>query len=213
MTLGALALVWGFVIWQWGDPFTAIYTRYQQRELGSQLAAVETRYSASTRAASGTAAGPDTSKAAGALVRRDARRLRDETATGNALGRIRISRLGLDMVFVDGTDSGSLTKGPGFDQRTHLPGEGQLVYIAGHRTTYAAPFAHIDRLRNGDRVDLEMPYGTFAYRVVSHVIVAGTDIGRLRSRGREEVALQACHPRFSARERYIVYAQPISGTS
>ena len=113
------------------------------------------------------------------------------------------------MILVDGTDSGSLMKGPGFDQRTRLPGEGQLVYIAGHRTTYGAPFAHIDRLREGDRVVLEMPYGTFAYRVVSHVIVPATDIARLRSRGREEVALQACHPRFSARERYIVYARPI----
>jgi LPXTG-site transpeptidase (sortase) family protein len=89
-----------------------------------------------------------------------------------------------------------------------MPGEGELVYIAGHRTTYGAPFAHIDRLRPGDRVRLEMPYGTFGYRVTRSVIVPADDIGRLRSQGREQVALQACHPRFSASHRLIVYAVP-----
>ena len=56
-----------------------------------------------------------------------------------------------------------------------------------------------------------MPYGDYVYRVTSWVIVPANDVARLRSRGREEVALQACHPRFSARQRYIVYARPVSG--
>jgi sortase A len=116
------------------------------------------------------------------------------------------------MVMVNGTSSGTLKTGPGRDPRTYMPGEGELVYVAGHRTTYGAPFAHIDRLEPGDRVVLRMPYATAVYRVTSHVIVPADDVARLKSAGKELVALQACHPRFSASQRYIVYARPVSIT-
>jgi sortase A len=111
------------------------------------------------------------------------------------------------MILVNGTDHDSLTKGPGRDRRTYMPGEGQLVYIAGHRTTYLAPFAHIERLRSGNSVTLEMPYGTFLYRVFKHEIVDANDLAVLRSNGHDVVALQACHPRFFASQRYIAYAR------
>ena len=113
------------------------------------------------------------------------------------------------MTLVNGTDRDTLMKGPARDRRTFMPGEGQLVYIAGHRTTYAAPSSHIDALRPGDRVTLDLPYATFVYRITGHVIVAADDIGRLRSRGYEQLALQACHPRFFATHRYIAYAKPL----
>ena len=106
-----------------------------------------------------------------------------------------------------GTDHDSLTKGPGWDRSTFLPGESQLVYIAGHRTTYSAPFAHIDSLRPGDLVTIEVPYGTFTYAVRSHRVVPADDLSQLESHGREVVALQACHPRFFATHRYIAYAR------
>ncbi|TML56397.1 MAG: class E sortase [Actinobacteria bacterium] len=108
---------------------------------------------------------------------------------------------------VTGTDHDSLTKGPGWDMRTYLPGAGELIYIAGHRTTYLAPFAHIENIRVGDFVIIQVPYGTFQYRVFRHVVVPSTDLGVLRSHGREVVELQACHPRFFATHRYIVYAR------
>jgi len=111
------------------------------------------------------------------------------------------------MVVVDGTDHDSLTKGPGLDRRTYMPGEGQLVYIAGHRTTYLAPFAHIERMKAGDPISLEVPYGTFRYRVFTHRIVRSDDLAVLESHGREIVELQACHPRFFASQRYIVFAR------
>ncbi|WP_114796154.1 sortase [Gaiella occulta] len=208
MALGLLALVWGFVVWRFGDPVTGLYTRWQQRQLQTELSQVQRRYAAPAPAAGAASASADPAAAAAAM-RRQARRLRSETGRGEALGRIRVSRIGLDMIVVNGTDRDSLVRGPGVDPRTHLPGEGQLVYIAGHRTTYGAPFAQIDRLRPGDRIELDMPYGKFVYRVSSHVIVPADDLDRLRSRGREEVALQACYPRFSARQRYIVYATPV----
>jgi len=115
----------------------------------------------------------------------------------------------VNMILVNGTDHDTLKKGPGRDQRTFMPGENRLVYIAGHRTTYLAPFSHIDSLRTGDRVTLEVPYGTFIYSVTRHRIVKSTDLSVLRSPRYEVVELQACHPRFFASHRYIAYARLI----
>src|SRR5207253_10140358 len=109
----------------------------------------------------------------------EAARYRRTLKVGQALGRIRVPRLGLNMVVVTGTDESSLEKGPGWYTGTRLPGEGQLVYIAGHRTTYLAPFAHIDSLRRGDSVTLELPYATFVYRVTGHKVVRSDDIAQL----------------------------------
>jgi LPXTG-site transpeptidase (sortase) family protein len=113
------------------------------------------------------------------------------------------------MVVVNGTDHDTLRKGPGRDLRTFMPGENRLIYIAGHRTTYLAPFSHIDSLRRGDRVTIEVPYGTFIYSVTRHRIVVATDLSVLRSPRHELLELQACHPRFFASHRYIAYARLI----
>jgi sortase A len=94
-----------------------------------------------------------------------------------------------------------------------MPGERELVYVAGHRTTYGAPFSDIDDLRAGDRVIVEVPYGTFEYRVTRHRIVDEHELSVLRTKHREELALQACHPRFFASHRYIVYASPVRATA
>ena len=210
LVIGVLALVWAGVIWRWGDPATGLYTRWQQRQLDQQLAVVQERFRPRPlpAAASQRPVAPAEQRAA---ANRAARRLSAAATAGDPVGRIRVKRLGLDMVVVKGTDHDSLKRGPGIDKRTALPGQGRLVYVAGHRTTYGAPFAHIDRMRRGDLIELGMPYGDYLYRVTDWVIVPATDLTRLQSRGREEIALQACHPRFSARERYIVYARPVSG--
>ena len=91
-----------------------------------------------------------------------------------------------------------------------MPGEGELVYVAGHRTTYGAPFSRIDKLRKGDRVFVELPYGTLEYAITGHRIVAATETSVLESKGHEQLALQACHPRFFATHRYIAYAKPVA---
>lgn len=210
LVIGAIALIWAVVIWRWGDPATGLYTRWEQRRLEKQLAVVQEGFQPKPLPASATPS-PATPVDRQEVARQAARRLSASAGAGDPVGRIRVERLGLDMIVVEGTDHDSLKLGPGIDRRTALPGQGQLVYIAGHRTTYGAPFAHIDRMRRGDLIKLEMPYGNYVYRVTSWVITPATDLSRLRSRGREEIALQACHPRFSARERYIVYARPVSG--
>lgn len=202
---GALGLGWALLVWQWQDPITALYTTYQQH----RLAASYERTFASYRAVRLRVSRKIDLEAEQRVIRAEAARYRRSLKVGQALGRIKVPRLGLNMVVVTGTDESSLEKGPGWYTGTRLPGEGQLIYIAGHRTTYLAPFAHIDSLRHGDAVTLELPYATFVYRITGHVIVPSDDLARLKSKGYEQVALQACHPRFFATHRYIAYARPV----
>lgn len=197
---GVLLLVWVVVVWRWEDPFTALYTTWKQHQLSQSYQRREQAYRPLARPTA-------TAGVTIADIRKEARRYRLASKRGQGIGRLHIPRLGLNMVLVDGTDDGSLKKGPGLDRRTYMPGEGQLIYIAGHRTTYLAPFAHIERMRPGDGITIDVPYGTFHYRVYMHRVVAADDLAVLRSHGREVVELQACHPRFFATHRYIVWAR------
>jgi len=210
---GVLMLIWVGVVWRWQDPFTALYTHWKQHQLARSYQRRFENYHPAPAARSQASLA-----AALRTISREARRYRLESRRGEAIGRIRVPRLHLNMILVNGTDHDSLKKGPGRDLRTYMPGEGQLIYIAGHRTTYLAPFAHIDSLRPGDLVVLEVPYATFRYRIFRHVIVPSDDLAVLRSHGREVVALQACHPRFFASHRYIAYGrlarvEPRGGTA
>ena len=108
------------------------------------------------------------------------------------------------------SDESSLTRGPGLDEQTAMPGRSRLVYIAGHRTTYLAPFSHINDIVPGSVIRLEMPYATFVYRAYDHLIVPATDLAMLNPVGHELLRLQACHPRFFATHRYIVQAHLVS---
>jgi sortase A len=199
---GVLMLIWVVVVWRWQDPFTALYTTWKQHQLSSSYNRRFDSYRTSP-AARGRAALAARVRA----ISEEARRYRFSSHRGEAIGRIRVPRLHVNMILVNGTDHDSLTKGPGRDLRTYMPGEGQLIYIAGHRTTYLAPFAHIDSMQPGDRVTLAVPYGTFVYRVFRHRIVDSHDLAVLHSHGHEVVELQACHPRFFATHRYIVYGR------
>ena len=196
---GALTLAWTLVVWQWQDPFTALYTKWKQHQLTSQYQKRVEAFSAPIA----TTSLADERRS----IAREAKRYRASSTRGEAIGRIRIPRMGVNLVLVNGTDHDTLKKGPGRDGRTFMPGENRLIYIAGHRTTYDAPFSHIDRLHSGDRVTIEVPYGTFIYAVTRHRIVKATDLSVLRSPKHEVVELQACHPRFFASHRYIAYAR------
>jgi sortase A len=197
---GAAVLVWVIVVWRWQDPFTALYTHWKQHQLARSYNQLFEQYRP-VRLPQRTASLAATRRA----IAREASLYRRDTHPGQAIGRIKVPRLGLNMILVDGTDHDSLTKGPGRDLRTYMPGQGQLIYIAGHRTTYLAPFAHIERLQPGDVVTLEVPYATFRYRIYRHRIVDANDLSVLRTHNREVVELQACHPRFFATQRYIAY--------
>jgi sortase A len=181
---GSPLLAWTLLVWRWQEPFTYLVAKREQERLAA-------RYEAQSG------------------VRLVAARLR----RGEPIGRLEIPRLGLSVIVVYGTDSRSLRKGPGLDPRSALPGRGRLVYVAGHRTTYGAPFARIDDLERGDAVIFERRGDRFAYEVAARRIVAADDLSVLRSRGREELALQACWPRFFASHRIVVFARPANRSS
>jgi sortase A len=199
---GVLTLAWAIVVWRWQDPFTALYTHWQQGKLAHQLNREERAFRPTTAS--------DNLAAERRAVALSAQRFQREAKVGQAIGRIVIGRIGLKMVLVNGTDHETLKKGPGRDLRSFMPGENRLVYIAGHRTTYLAPFSHINDIRNGDYIRLEMPYATFVYRAFKHRIVTATDMSVLRSPNHEQLELQACHPRFFATHRYIVYGHLVA---
>lgn len=213
---GVLGLVWVVLVWQWQDPFTALYTTWQQHELQGQLDRLVARQQPVRLAAQATSLQNTQSarqkreariRAERQSVARAATAFQRSAVQGQAVGRIVIPRIGLNVILVDGTDESALTRGPGLDRRTSMPGRNRLVYIAGHRTTYLAPFSHIDEIGPGSVIRLEMPYATFIYRAYNHQIVPATDLSMLAPVGHELLRLQACHPRFFATERYIVNAR------
>jgi sortase A len=203
---GVLSLAWVVVVWRWQDPFTAIYTHIEQNHLAHS-------YERRVRAYKPRPIPTHTDLAAvERQIAAEARAYRSSLHTGDPVGRLQIGRIGLKMVVVQGTDHETLKKGPGHYEPSALPGEGHLIYVAGHRTTYLAPFAHIDDIEVGDYVTFSVPYGTFTYRVRRHYVVPSDQLSALQDHGSEILRLQACHPRFFATHRYIVDAALASFT-
>jgi len=135
--------------------------------------------------------------------------IRRQPLKGDAIARIEIPAIGVDEYVVEGTDLDSLRKGPGHYPETPLPGERGTAAIAGHRTTYGAPFRHIDELDPGDRIIIDMPDGRFIYRVEESKIVDDQDLSVLEPVGYRRLMLSACHPLYSAAQRIIVYARQV----
>jgi sortase A len=220
---GVLLVVYAAMVVFWRDPVTSIYTAYEQHEMSSQLRQTFVSWQRDAQrelgvalpAAAGTHGGATVAPAAGSrTVLRSARRLAQRFAaserghTGRPLGRIQIKRIGLSTIVVENTDYwGSLSKGPGRYEQGSFPGLGKTTGIAGHRTTFAAPFRHIDSIRDGDSIVIQMPYGTFTYRVMRHRIVDNGDWTIMRKVGFDELVLSACHPLYSADQRYVVFAR------
>lgn len=113
---------------------------------------------------------------------------------------------------VDGVGYDDLTRGPGHYPHSALPGEAGNFAVAGHRTTYGAPFFSLDELEAGDRIRVtdrsgrQHVYEFAARRVVGpdEAWVLGDDP---LDTGRPVLTLTTCHPRFSAAERLIVFAK------
>jgi sortase A len=126
---------------------------------------------------------------------------------GAAIGRLVIAKLGVVYDVVQGTSTGDLERGPGHYASTALPGEGRTIAIAGHRTTYLAPFRNLDELHHGDRIVLKMPYGNFTYVVQGQRIVLPNAWWITRNVGYERLVLSACNPLYSASQRIAVFAR------
>ena len=185
------------------EPVSSIYGEIQQDQAADQLSEFESHYpTPADRRAIRRVRGL---KAKASVL---AARFGRQVDTGDAIGRIIAPDMdGLNAVVVQGTDTASLRKGPGHYPETPFPGEPGTVGIAGHRTTYLAPFRHIDSMQRGDPVTLEMPYATFVYRVQRTEIVDPGDVGIVKPVGYQRLVLSACHPLYSASQRYIVFAR------
>ena len=200
----------------WEEPLSNLYATYQQGEAEDELERLERDF---PRAGDLDAAAAANSLEERVGVLADRFEQADEVKAGTAIGRIEIPAIGLDTVIVEGTDTASLQKGPGHYTRSDdeevrragdgsaLPGQGRTVGIAGHRTTYKAPFRRTNELEPGDEIVLEMPYATFTYEVEKIEIVEPTEIGVVRDVGYERLVLSACHPLYSAAQRLITFAK------
>jgi sortase A len=198
---GALLLADAALTLLWQEPVSAVYGRIQQNQLEGQLKDLEKAPIAAVdqRALRRLDASRRLAFAARSLKRR--------SKAGDALGRIRIPEIGVSDVFVEGTAAPDLRRGPGHYPATPLPGQRGTVAIAGHRTTYGAPFHDVDQLRRGDRIELDMPYGRFTYRVERLRIVKPTAVEVTDAVGYDRLVLSACHPLYSAAQRIIVFAR------
>jgi sortase A len=186
----------------WQEPVSALYAKLQQGRLDDRLAQLEGREP--------TKVDRKVLSRLGTLDRRlayAARALNRRTRDGQPLGRIRMRSIGVNSVVVAGTDTSSLRLGPGHYPGTPLPGARGTVAIAGHRTTYGAPFRRLDKLARGDRIELEMPYGTFTYAVDRRRIVPPTATWVTRRVRHDQLILSACHPLYSAAKRIVVFAR------
>jgi sortase A len=184
----------------WQEPVSAIYAKIQQSRLGNDLDKLQR--------AKPTPVELDALKSLADDRRRMAflaRALKRKSDPGDAVGRIRIPKIGAS--YVNGTGTDDLRKGPGIYDQTPFPGAPGTVGIAGHRTTYLAPFRSIDDLNKGDTVRIEMPYGDFRYEVERSRIVPPTEVSVVRRVSYDRLVLSACHPLYSAAKRIVVFAR------
>lgn len=135
----------------------------------------------------------------------------DAPQPGEELAFLRIPAIGVDAVIFEGVDVETLRKGPGHMPGTPLPGQPGNAVISGHRTTYGRPFFDFDLLAPGDRIELETAIGTHVYRVREIEIVAPTDVWVTAERAGGWLTMTTCNPKFSARERLVVWAELIEG--
>jgi sortase A len=202
VTAGVVVLADVGVTLAWKEPVSSIYGEIQQGKAEDELADLESRFPSNSDLRKAQRA-PDITGRVEILAKLFAHKV----DTGQAIGRIRIPAIDLDVVFVQGTDTASLQKGPGHYPDTAFPGQGKTIGIAGHRTTYLAPFRHLDQLQAGDEILLEMPYANFTYTIQKTKIVEPTAVQIVDNVGYERLVLTACNPLYSASQRIAAFAK------
>jgi len=207
MIAGAVLVLDAGLTVAWQEPFSAIYARIVQTGLGKQLGTLDA-----------TAPSQLEQNAVLALHKRQqrvallARMQRRQVPAGHPIAKITIAKIHLSKVVINGTQTADLRKGPGLIESTDLPGLGTTTAIAGHRTTYGAPFNKINELGPNDPIFVRTAYGRFEYRVVRTRIVKPSDTWVLANVGHGQLVLSACHPLYSASHRFIVFSREVGYT-
>lgn len=202
ITAGIVLLADAGLTLAWKEPVSAIYSSLRQDQAAGELDDVRSEFLELPE----VAAAGERASGQGEQASRLAKLFEERLEAGEAIGRIEIPSIDADYVLIEGTGTTDLQRGPGRYPETSLPGQGRTIGVAGHRTTYGAPFKEIDEIEEGDPITLEMPYGTFTYEVTGTEIVDPSQIEVVDDVGRERLVLSACHPLYSAAQRYIVFA-------
>ena len=206
VAVGVLLL--SFVAYQlWG---TALYEHHAQDQLRNELQQ-KFRPPATTVPTSqpGAPATTTTTPVARDLVAPNA----PAPKVGSPIGLLTIPRIGMNAVaIVEGTDENQLQEGPGHYLGTPLPGEAGNAAIAGHRTTYGAPFYNLNELQAGDPITVQTSQGTFTYQVVNSHVVLPSNTAVLDASTGPELTLTTCNPRYSSSTRLVVTAALVSTT-
>lgn len=215
---GTLLLL--FVVYQlWG---TGIHTRLAQQDLEREFEALVAEQASATSTTTSTTAPSDTSTTSTApppsYEVAPAAAVLPPVVKGDPIGRIVIPGIGVDFMVIEGVDLYLLDEAPGHFPGTPMPGQPGNAAIAGHRTTFAAPFNRIDELRPGDTIDVTTVQGTFQYEVLpqpdtdpaappkGHYIVGPRQTEILDDKADNRLTLMACHPKYSAAQRIVVEA-------
>lgn len=210
ITAGVVLLLEVGVTLAWQEPLSSLMANLAQRQAAQELEELQVSSRGLARRARQLerhqALDP---AAAAALAQRFGRRVRQ----GHAIGRLRIPDIDLDTVMIEGTGTADLRKGPGHYPETPLPGQRGTVAVAGHRTTYLAPFRHIDKVGQGERAIIEMPYGRFTYRFEKQRIVDPSAVGVVRRVDHDRLVLTACHPLYSSAQRIVVFLRLVKVTA
>ena len=199
---GVLLLVDGGLTLLWQEPVTAAIALIKREGVSHQYLSYRTAPLTEVQAKAVRQIKSDRQRIA-YLARADLARIK----TGDAIGQIEIPKIGNTYNVVQGDQTAQLQLGPGHYPSTALPGMGQTVGIAGHRTTYLAPFRFINRLHHGDLIHVTMPYGRFTYVVQHQQIVAPTQVSVVDNVGYDRLVLSACNPIYSASQRIIIFAK------
>lgn len=199
---GTLLLADAVTTLVWQEPVSAFFAKQDQNRLADDLESLEK--APPSRLEERALAVLDRPTQRIAFLARAQRR---RAAEGVAVGRIEIPKIGADYVVVNGTNPDDLQKGPGLYPQTPFPGVPGTTAIAGHRTTYGAPFRKVDQLERGDEIVVDMPYARFTYEVEKQEIVDPSAVEVIRRVGHDRLVLSACHPLYSAAQRIIVYAR------
>jgi sortase A len=205
LVIGVALLADGILTIVWQEPITALQQSRDQAALRTDLQGLQHTLAQAPKIVR---------EGSTSRIRRQALTLlAAKRPDGSALGSVDIPRIGLKTVFVESTDHNALKKGPGHYRGTVLPGLYGTVGLAGHRTTYGAPFRRVDELSSGSRIILRMPYGRFTYKVTGTRITTPADASSLVSRaGTRRLVLTACHPLYSAAKRIVISARLVSAT-
>ncbi|MGO9898494.1 MAG: sortase [Solirubrobacteraceae bacterium] len=199
---GALIVIDAAVTLVWQEPVTAVIALVKRGQIDQRYLSFRSVPLSSVQQRALQSLSEMPAKIA-FLAQREAR----EVPAGAAIGRLEINKIGVSFDIIQGTGTASLEKGPGHYPSTAFPGLGQTVAIAGHRTTYLAPFRNINELDHGDQIEVDMPYADFTYVVQYHRVVAPTSWWITDNVGYERLVLSACSPLYSASQRIVVFAR------